>query len=206
MKIKNSFNLFLYDIFKNQSLNFLDIYEMGKFIQVKSNVKTDANSSVKADKPHSNGVVQNGLKNGNKNDFKRSFNGNRNNNNRRGGNFRDKRENNQKKSSFEIKIPRLILRNLSFKVNEEKLKDELGKYGSLVEISLPKNPDGKLRGYGFVKYAEMSEASKAIENINGNKSQVVLGTNVACDWCLPKNLYIKTRGRKYLQFLKIKSV
>jgi nucleolar protein 4 len=94
------------------------------------------------------------------------------------------------KNLFEIKIPKIILRNLSFKINEEVLKNEMSKYGTVVDVLIPKKADGKLCGYGFVKFVEMNEASKAMSDLNGRKESFH-GTNVAVDWCLPKNLFLK---------------
>ncbi|KAG0411487.1 hypothetical protein HPB47_011374 [Ixodes persulcatus] len=64
--------------------------------------------------------------------------------------------------------PRLIVRNLSFKANEDVLRDCFGKYGDLVEVSIPKKPDGKMRGFAFVQFAETKSAIKAINGLNAS--------------------------------------
>ena len=94
----------------------------------------------------------------------------------------------KKKPLFQIKFPKLILRNLSFKVNEDVLKKEMAKYGNVTDVFLPKRDDGKYKGFGFVKFSEMTEASKALTDIN-NKKEPFYGKKVAVDWCLPKNVF-----------------
>lgn len=96
---------------------------------------------------------------------------------------------------FEIRKPRLILRNLSFKFNDDTLKTEMEKYGKVVEINLPKKEDGKLNGYGFVTFETMNEARKAMEELNA-RTEKLNGTKVAVDWCLPKNLFLKNTSEK----------
>ncbi|KAM7298087.1 RNA-binding protein 28 [Ixodes scapularis] len=82
--------------------------------------------------------------------------------------------------------PRLIVRNLSFKANETVLRDCFGKYGDLVEVSIPKKPDGKMRGFAFVQFAETKSAIKAINGLNASN---ISGRPVAVDFCLPKATY-----------------
>uniref|UniRef100_V5HLY1 Putative golgi apparatus n=1 Tax=Ixodes ricinus TaxID=34613 RepID=V5HLY1_IXORI len=82
--------------------------------------------------------------------------------------------------------PRLIVRNLSFKANEDVLRDCFGKYGDLVEVSIPKKPDGKMRGFAFVQFAETKSAIKAINGLNASN---ISGRPVAVDFCLPKATY-----------------
>jgi multiple RNA-binding domain-containing protein 1 len=100
---------------------------------------------------------------------------------------------NNKKKTFEIRIPRLILRNLNFKLKEDELKSSLEKYGTVKDLKLPKKADGSPCGYGFVSYASKTEAIEAMKNIN-NMKEKLLGTRVVVDWCLPKDVYLKSRG------------
>lgn len=68
------------------------------------------------------------------------------------------------------------------------------KYGKVELVNLPKKEDGKLCGYGFVTYETMNEARKAMEELNA-RTDKLLGTKVAVDWCLPKNLYLKNTSK-----------
>ena len=63
------------------------------------------------------------------------------------------------------------------------------KYGPLTLVNLPKK-EGKLVGYGFVVFEKLADARKAMEDLNA-KTDKFMGTKVAVDWCLPKNLYLK---------------
>lgn len=81
---------------------------------------------------------------------------------------------------------RLIVRNLSFKATEETLRDCFGKYGDITEISIPRKPDGKMRGFAFVQFCETKNAIKAINGLNASN---IHGRPVAVDFSLPKTTY-----------------
>ncbi|XP_022823410.1 RNA-binding protein 28 [Spodoptera litura] len=61
---------------------------------------------------------------------------------------------------------RIIVRNISFKATKEALKEHFGKYGTVQEVNLLKKPDGKLVGCGFVHFADVAQAEKAIASTN----------------------------------------
>jgi len=96
------------------------------------------------------------------------------------------------RSLFEIRIPKLILRNLNFKVNEDELKQELEKFGKVDTLVLAKKPDGTFNGFGFATFANKRDAQSAINELNSRKDKF-LGSKVAVDWCLPKNLYLRNK-------------
>lgn len=99
---------------------------------------------------------------------------------------------------FEIRIPKIILRNLSFKFNEESLRKEMEPFGQVELVSLPKREGAQNHnGFGFVIFKTLKDAQKAIETLNAKKDKL-LGTKVAADWCLPKNLYIKNTTQNNL--------
>jgi len=64
------------------------------------------------------------------------------------------------------------------------------KFGSVSLINLPKKADGKPKGFGFVVFDKLNDAKKAIDTLNG-RIEKFLGTKVACDWCIPKNIFVK---------------
>ena len=86
------------------------------------------------------------------------------------------------------KRPRIIVRNLSFHCSEEKLREVFAKYGKLVEVQRPKKEDGQLAAFAFVQYEKMSEAEKAMKEMN---LKPLAGRPVAIDWSLPKDKYLK---------------
>lgn len=61
---------------------------------------------------------------------------------------------------------RIIVRNISFKATKESLQEHFSKYGNILEVNLLKKPDGKLVGCGFVHFADVADAEKAIAATN----------------------------------------
>ncbi|KAG8440114.1 hypothetical protein GDO86_006053 [Hymenochirus boettgeri] len=88
------------------------------------------------------------------------------------------------------KKARLILRNLSFKCTEEDLKKHFSTFGVVLEIIIPKKPDGKLRGFAFVQFKNMLEASRALKGTNMTN---IKGRTVAVDWAVAKDKYTATQ-------------
>ncbi|XP_014827130.1 PREDICTED: RNA-binding protein 28 isoform X1 [Poecilia mexicana] len=82
---------------------------------------------------------------------------------------------------------RLVIRNLSFKCTEQELKETFEKFGTVVEASIPLKPDGKMRGFAFVQFKNMSGATKALQALNLKE---IKGRQVAVDWAVPKENYI----------------
>ncbi|XP_041969805.1 RNA-binding protein 28 [Aricia agestis] len=83
---------------------------------------------------------------------------------------------------------RLIVRNVSFKANEELLTKHFEPYGQLLEVKLLKKPDGKLVGCAFVHYKNVPMANEAIVNTN---MKPFLGRPISVDWAVPKNKYMQ---------------
>ncbi|KAM4734265.1 RNA-binding protein 28 [Anableps anableps] len=85
------------------------------------------------------------------------------------------------------KQARLVIRNLSFKCTEGDLKEAFEKFGTVVEASIPLKPDGKMRGFAFVQFKNISGATKALQALNLKE---IKGRQVAVDWAVPKEKYI----------------
>ncbi|XP_015237416.1 PREDICTED: RNA-binding protein 28 isoform X2 [Cyprinodon variegatus] len=85
------------------------------------------------------------------------------------------------------KQARLVIRNLSFKCTEDDLKEVFGKFGTVVEANIALKPDGKMRGFAFVQFKNMSGATKALQAMNLKE---IKGRQVAVDWAVPKEKYI----------------
>ncbi|KAL1434049.1 hypothetical protein MTO96_012043 [Rhipicephalus appendiculatus] len=92
----------------------------------------------------------------------------------------------EEKAARKKRKPRLIVRNLSFKATEKTLRDCFSKYGKVVEVTIPKKSDGKMRGFAFVQFDETKSAIKAINGLNATE---VLGRPIAVDFSLPKATY-----------------
>jgi nucleolar protein 4 len=85
------------------------------------------------------------------------------------------------------KKSRLIIRNLAFHCKKEQLINVFEVFGTITECSVP-TKDGKARGFGFVQFENVEDATKAIEGVNG---QNILNRPVAVDWALGKTQYDK---------------
>uniref|UniRef100_A0AAY4CYD2 RNA-binding protein 28 n=1 Tax=Denticeps clupeoides TaxID=299321 RepID=A0AAY4CYD2_9TELE len=75
---------------------------------------------------------------------------------------RPKEQNGRKQN----KKARLVIRNLSFKCSEDDLKETFSQFGVVLEVSIPRKPDGKMRGFAFVQFRNMLEAGKALAATN----------------------------------------
>ncbi|XP_077328780.1 RNA-binding protein 28 [Lithobates pipiens] len=89
------------------------------------------------------------------------------------------------------KKARLIIRNLSFKCSEDDLKKHFSAFGTVLEVNIPKKPDGKMRGFAFVQFKNMLEASKALK---GTNMKSIKDRTVAVDWAVAKDKYTATQG------------
>ncbi|XP_049929386.1 RNA-binding protein 28 isoform X2 [Epinephelus moara] len=101
-------------------------------------------------------------------------------------------ENQQKSQGLRKKFlkARLIIRNLSFQCSEEDLKQVFSNYGTVLESKIPLKPDGKMRGFAFVLFKNVSEAARALNAMN---MKAIKGRQVAIDWAVPKDKFIATQ-------------
>jgi len=110
------------------------------------------------------------------------------------------------KGFFDDKPGRLIIRNLQFDIKEKHLKQTFAKFGNILDVSVPLNPENNLnKGFGFVEFKTRDEARKAIEGMNAKQYK---GRTVAVDFALSKKKYnrkideiieknpIKQKGKK----------
>ncbi|XP_057878668.1 RNA-binding protein 28 [Melospiza georgiana] len=86
---------------------------------------------------------------------------------------------------------RLILRNLSFQCSEEELRALFAPFGPVVELNLPRKPDGTPRGFAFVQLRNLREAAAALRGLNGAQLK---GRPLAVDWAVAKDKYQGTQG------------
>ncbi|NXG39616.1 RBM28 protein, partial [Dromaius novaehollandiae] len=89
------------------------------------------------------------------------------------------------------KKARLIIRNLSFKCSEDDLKSLFSPFGTVLEVNIPRKPDGKMRGFAFVQFRNMLEAAKALKGMNMKE---IKERPVAVDWAVAKDKYRATQG------------
>ncbi|XP_055011276.1 RNA-binding protein 28 isoform X2 [Boleophthalmus pectinirostris] len=100
---------------------------------------------------------------------------------------KEKKDKGFKKSKLKA---RLIIRNLSFKCSEDDLRETFAKFGTVLEARIPLKPDGKMRGFAFVLFKNVSEAAKALTAMNMKE---IKGRPVAVDWAVAKDKYLSTQ-------------
>ncbi|KAM6202262.1 RNA-binding protein 28 [Rhynchocyon petersi] len=96
-----------------------------------------------------------------------------------------------KKAKVADKKARLIIRNLSFKCSEDDLKTVFAQFGAVLEVNIPRKPDGKMRGFAFVQFKNLLEAGKALKGMNMKE---IKGRTVAVDWAVAKDKYKDTHS------------
>ncbi|XP_042637710.1 RNA-binding protein 28 [Orycteropus afer afer] len=95
-----------------------------------------------------------------------------------------------KKAKTADKKARLIIRNLSFKCSEDDMKKAFAQFGAVLEVNIPRKPDGKMRGFAFVQFKNLLEAGKALKGMNMKE---IKGRTVAVDWAVAKDKYKDTQ-------------
>ncbi|MFM9965658.1 MAG: ATP-binding protein [Planctomycetaceae bacterium] len=60
----------------------------------------------------------------------------------------------------------LWIANLPYSVDEAALIDHLSAFGEVENVHIPKDPDGKSRGYGFVEFSSPDEANRLLNELN----------------------------------------
>ncbi|AWU78164.1 uncharacterized protein C5L36_0E02280 [Pichia kudriavzevii] len=83
------------------------------------------------------------------------------------------------------KTARLIVRNLPWSVkNSDELANIFKMYGPVKEAKIPKKPDGKMCGFGFVTMTKHANAEKAVKESSNLK---INGREVAVDFAVSKS-------------------
>ena len=61
----------------------------------------------------------------------------------------------------------IYIGNLSYEVTDEQLREVFADYGTVKEVSMPRDREtGKLRGFAFVTLETEAEEAEAIEELN----------------------------------------
>ncbi|GAC1386999.1 MAG: RNA-binding protein [Candidatus Saccharimonadales bacterium] len=65
---------------------------------------------------------------------------------------------------------KLYVGGLAYSTTEDELKTLFGEHGNVVSVAIIKDRDtNQSKGFGFVEFAEASEAQAAISNLNGKE-------------------------------------
>jgi RNA recognition motif-containing protein len=84
---------------------------------------------------------------------------------------------------------RIFVGNLSYKVDEESLKDVFAKTGEVQSVKIiTDNATGRSKGFGFVEMGSDADAEKAIASLNGTS---LLDRNITVNEAKPQT----PRGR-----------
>jgi nucleolar protein 4 len=81
---------------------------------------------------------------------------------------------------------RLIVRNLAWKVDEPALKALFSAHGRVVDVAIPRNADGRGRGFAFVEMSSAEESGDALKSLNLASLQ---GRPIAVDYAVAKDRY-----------------
>ncbi|XP_066591352.1 RNA-binding protein 28 [Prorops nasuta] len=88
---------------------------------------------------------------------------------------------------------RIVIRNLPYKITEDKLKETFSKYGEVEEIKFLTKEDGKLMGVAFLQFSRVQSATKAIHYTN---LQQLEGRTIVVDWAVPKKKFVAKNSVK----------
>lgn len=92
------------------------------------------------------------------------------------------------KESRQKRRARIIVRNISYKSTEAKLREHFTKFGTILDVNVLKRPDGKLVGCAFIQFERVNQAAKAILTCTGKD---LLGRTVHIDWAVNKDKFDK---------------
>lgn len=99
---------------------------------------------------------------------------------RDGGNFGSE---NDARNSANDHEGKLFLKNLSWNIREDDLKEEFGKFGPIAEIKLPTdNFSGRIKGFGFITFENPNDAKVAKEEVHDKE---ILGRPIYVDFSTP---------------------
>uniref|UniRef100_A0A182XJV2 RRM domain-containing protein n=1 Tax=Anopheles quadriannulatus TaxID=34691 RepID=A0A182XJV2_ANOQN len=88
---------------------------------------------------------------------------------------------------------RIIVRNLSYKVTEKKLRKEFERFGKLEEVNILKREDGKMVGCAFLQFSQREESDKAIDEMDGH---VYMGRKIGVQYAKDKSDYSRVKQEK----------
>ena len=71
---------------------------------------------------------------------------------------------------------KLYVGNIAFECQEQDIYDIFAEVGSVGDVSLVRDDEGKNRGFGFVTMRTNEDGEKAIQELNG---EAILGRNIA---------------------------
>lgn len=93
----------------------------------------------------------------------------------------------EKRPDGGYKQGRLVIRNLQFDIKEKHLIKHFAKFGQIIDVNVPLNPENNLnKGFGFVEFKTKEMAVNAISKSNAQKYK---GRLISVDFALSKLKY-----------------
>lgn len=78
----------------------------------------------------------------------------------------------------------MFVANISFEATEDIIGQEFGAHGSVLGVRLPTNPDdGNPKGFGYVQFASVDEATEAMNKMAGAS---ICGRPIRLDFSTPR--------------------
>ncbi|MCJ1262721.1 hypothetical protein MMC22_002591 [Lobaria immixta] len=79
----------------------------------------------------------------------------------------------------------LFVANIAFEATENTIAEEFGKHGSVIGVRLPTSmDDGNPKGFGYVQFSSVEEASEALNNMSG---ATICGRPIRLDFSTPRS-------------------
>ncbi|GAM23556.1 hypothetical protein SAMD00019534_067310 [Acytostelium subglobosum LB1] len=66
-------------------------------------------------------------------------------------------------------VPSLIVSNVSENATDRDLRDLFSQFGYVAKVNVPKDNDGRPRGFAYVTYNDIRAAEEAIKNLDGHR-------------------------------------
>eukprot|EP00882_Tetradesmus_deserticola_P015278 GHRQ01016274.1.p1 GENE.GHRQ01016274.1~~GHRQ01016274.1.p1 ORF type:complete len:304 (+),score=145.33 GHRQ01016274.1:334-1245(+) len=94
----------------------------------------------------------------------------------------------------------VYMANLAMDATDDHIRDFCEKMGPVYQLRIPKNPDGRNRGYGFVVYKTKAAAENAVQHLNAQELPDFPGRKVRVNESQVKNrLYMGNLPRSMTQ-------
>lgn len=66
---------------------------------------------------------------------------------------------------------------MPYNITEDEIRSIFGAYGEVTNIKLPKNKEGKFKGFAYISYSNQEDAIKAFAELDNKTTMVCLNSN-----------------------------
>uniref|UniRef100_A0A8C5CWC1 Polyadenylate-binding protein n=1 Tax=Gadus morhua TaxID=8049 RepID=A0A8C5CWC1_GADMO len=85
------------------------------------------------------------------------------------GRFKSRKEREQELGARAREFTNVYIKNFGEDMDDEKLREFFGRYGTAMSIRVMTDNSGKSRGFGFVSFEHHEDAQKAVDEMNGKE-------------------------------------